>query len=127
MSDRKFATAINCMDGRTQGPVADWMKKTYNVDYVDAVTEPGPVKILAEFKNVPVVANIKKRVAISVEHHRSNAIAVVGHFDCAGNPVDKDTQLKQITESARQVRSWGFKVEVVGLWVDEQWKVHKVD
>ncbi len=126
MSNQKFATAINCMDGRTQGPVAEYMRKTFSVEYVDAVTEPGPIRILAEFKDIPLIANIKKRVAISVEHHRSSTIAVVGHFDCAGNPVDKNTQLKQIAEAVKRVKTWGFKTEVVGLWVDDEWKVHKV-
>jgi hypothetical protein len=126
MSDKKFATAINCMDGRTQIPVAEWMKKMFKVDYVDAVTEPGPIKLIAEFKDIQVIANIKKRVDISVNHHRSKAIAVVGHFDCAGNPVDKNTQVLQIADAVKKIKTWGFDVTVVGLWVDEDWKVSQI-
>ena len=126
MSDKKFATAVNCMDGRTQAPVAEWMKKNFNVDYVDMVTEPGPIKIVAEFKDIPLIANIKKRVEISVSRHLSKAVAVVGHFDCAGNPVDKTTQVRQISESVKKMKTWGFDVKIVGLWVDEEWKVEKV-
>jgi hypothetical protein len=126
MSDKKFATAVNCMDGRTQAPVTEWMKKNFNVDFVDMVTEPGPNKILAEFKDIPLIANIKKRVEISVTRHKSKAIAVVGHFDCAGNPIDKTGQLQQIAESVKKIKAWGFDVKIVGLWVDEEWKVEKV-
>ena len=126
MSDKKFATAINCMDGRTQAPVAEWMKNKFKVEYVDMVTEPGPIKILAEFRDIPLIANLKKRVEISIIYHLSKVVAVVGHFDCAGNPVGKDTQVKQIAEAVKRIKSWGFPVAVVGLWVDEDWKVSKV-
>ena len=37
----KFGTAINCIDGRTQEPVIDFMKQKYNIDGVDMVTFPG--------------------------------------------------------------------------------------
>ena len=43
-----FACAINCMDGRVQGAVKNYIKENYKIDYVDMVTEPGPNKILAE-------------------------------------------------------------------------------
>lgn len=45
MSSKIFATTINCMNGRVQIPVIDYMKSKYGVDYVDMVTEPGPNKI----------------------------------------------------------------------------------
>lgn len=34
----KFATAINCMDGRVQIPVIEYIKSKYEVDYVDMIT-----------------------------------------------------------------------------------------
>ncbi len=37
----KFGTAINCIDGRTQEPVIDYMKHKYGIDGVDMVTFPG--------------------------------------------------------------------------------------
>ncbi len=37
-----FCTAINCMDGRTQLPVIEFLKNKLSVEYVDTVTEPGP-------------------------------------------------------------------------------------
>ena len=32
-----FATAINCMDGRVQIPVIEYLKKEFKVDYVDMI------------------------------------------------------------------------------------------
>ena len=125
MSDARFGCAINCMDGRTQLPVIEWVKREYGVEYVDAVTEPGPVKILAEAPEGPAALSIRERVAISVEKHGSKTVAVVTHFDCAGNPVPKDAQLEQLAKALVTVRDWGFDAEVVGVWVDENWQVYR--
>jgi hypothetical protein len=51
MRHGNFVTAINCIDGRTQLPVINFAQKKYGIDYVDMVTEPGPIKILTENKN----------------------------------------------------------------------------
>ena len=127
MKKIKFATAINCMDGRVQIPVIEWLKRKYSASYVDMITEPGPNKILAESKDDPVIETIKRRVEISVNKHASKIIAIVGHYDCAGNPVDRDTQIKQIRSAIKIVGSWNFNVQIIGLWVDENWKVHKIE
>jgi hypothetical protein len=126
MSDKKFVTAINCMDGRVQLPVIEWMKKEYKADYVDLITEPGPNKILAEKKPGSCVGSIKKRVEISVMKHASKIIAIIGHDDCAGNPIEKETQLHQIKIAVETIESWNFDVLIIGLWVDDHWMVHKI-
>ena len=126
MSDKKFATAINCMDGRVQKPMIEFMEKKFGVDYVDMITEPGPIKILAENTNTPVFDQIKKRVDISVNKHNSKVIAIAGHFDCAGNPVPKEIQMKQVLTSIETVKSWNFDAEIIGLWIDESWKVTEI-
>jgi carbonic anhydrase len=83
----RFGTAINCMDGRTQIPVIEWMRKRYRVSYVDMITEPGVDAVLAENDDTRTIESIKRKVRISTEKHGSRLIAVVGHYDCAGNPV----------------------------------------
>jgi len=126
MSSKKFATAINCMDGRVQLPVIDWLKTQFNVDYVDMITEPGPNKILAENKPSWLIESLQRRVKISVDKHQSLGIAVIGHYDCAGNPVEKDQQILQIKTAVKTLQSWGFDLPVIGLWIDDQWTVQRV-
>jgi carbonic anhydrase len=126
MGHGSFATAINCMDGRTQIPVIDYIRNKYKVDYVDMITEPGPIRVLAEKMDKPTLESIKRRVEISTEKHGSVHIVIVGHYDCAVNPVEKSTQLKQILESIWTVRSWGLRAETLGLWIDEEWVAHEV-
>lgn len=60
MKKYKFATALNCMDGRVQIPIIEFLKKKFKVDYVDMITEPGIDKILAE-ENKELVSWIKEK------------------------------------------------------------------
>jgi carbonic anhydrase len=115
------------MDGRVQMPVNEWIKKKFEVDYVDTVTEPGPNKILAENKDSTAIDSIKRRLAISVSKHGSKYVAVVGHHDCAGNPVDKESQLAHIKLAIKTINSWEFPVRTIGLWVDENWRVSEAE
>lgn len=114
------------MDGRVQEPVIAWMKHEHGVQYVDSITEPGPILILAEGRELETVESMRRRTDISVNKHGSHNVAVVSHYDCAGNPVDKDVQMVQLRAAIDKVRSWGFAVDVQGLWVDENWKTHPV-
>ena len=109
------------MDGRVQKPVYHFLKENYGIDFVDMITEPGPNKILAENKDTAIVENIKKRVGISVHHHGAKVIAVVGHFGCAGNPVEKKEQIKHLHKAKETVESFGFNIEVILLWVADGW------
>jgi hypothetical protein len=121
-----FATAINCMDGRVQVPVIDYIKERFGVDHVDMITLPGPDKALAENEESAAIDSIRASVAISVEKHGSKTVAICGHYDCAGNPSDRDTQKKEIAASVEVVRSWGLGVDVIGLWVNQEWQVEKI-
>jgi hypothetical protein len=114
------------MDGRIQIPTIDWIKKNHSVDYVDMITEPGPNKTLAENVDTFLVESIKKRLNISLNKHSSKLITISGHYDCAGNPVDKEIQLSHILEAVKLVRSWNYMVPVIGLWIDETWSVYKI-
>jgi hypothetical protein len=127
MQIKKFVTAVNCMDGRVQLPVINWMKKEYDASFVDMITEPGPNKILAENEPCVLIDSLKKRIEISVVKHASTCIAIVGHFDCAGNPVGKETQIEQIRTSVKRIQSWGYMVPVIGLWIDDNWSIHKIN
>lgn len=125
MSEAMFACVINCMDGRTQEPVLQFLKEKLGVTYVDAVTEPGPIRYLAEGDS-PWVDNIRACCDVSVVKHHARAIGIVGHYDCAGNPLEKGIQVDQIYKSVQRVRSWYPSVPIYGLWVDDAWHVNEI-
>ena len=121
----KFGTAINCMDGRMQLPIINWMKKTYGFDYIDMVTEPGPDAIMAAGE--AKIESIKARVTISVKAHGSDTILIAGHYDCAGNPVSKEEHISQTRKAVDVIKSWDLPVKtIIGVWVDHNWVVHPV-
>lgn len=118
MASGVFVTAINCIDGRVQVPVMDWMKTAFGADYVDVVTEPGPEKALTEGSEERE-ASIREKVAVSVNAHKSAVVAVAAHFDCAGNPVSEQQHKQQVGAASETIQRWGFPVRVVGLWVGD--------
>jgi len=126
MAEGTFATAINCMDGRVQLPVIEYLKNKLGVDYVDMITEPGPIKFLADNVDKAIVESIRKRVEISAVKHGSKVVVIVGHDDCAGNPVERDIQLEQIKKSIELAKSWGFAVQLLSLYVNERWEVEEI-
>jgi len=121
-----FCTVINCMDGRVQLPVIAYLQKRFAVEYVDSITEPGPNRILAVQDDPVLISSILARLKISVEKHSSVGIAVVGHHGCGGNPAPKDRQLVQIREAVEFLRRQNEKLEVIGLWVNENWQVSEI-
>lgn len=123
----RFGTAINCMDGRVQLPVINWMMQNLSVDYVDMITEPGPDKLLAE-GNATALESIKARVVISVTKHGSDTILMVSHADCAGNPVTRAQHEDHLRRSVTRILSWNLPVKrILGAWIGEDWKVEIIE
>lgn len=120
-----FATAINCMDGRVQIPVSVFLRARFGVAYIDTVTEAGPVAALAGFADSPgsggsvpeVAESVRRRVAVSVEAHNSQGIAVAAHEGCAGNPIADEMQKAQCLDAAEAIRADWPDLPVLALWV----------
>lgn len=126
MATGKFGTVINCIDGRTQLPVLKWIKENYSLQYVDTITEPGPDKVISE-KSISKIEQLKSKVFISIKAHGSRIVIIAGHHDCAVNPVSKTEHLDQIKKSIKVMKSWNLEVEIFGIWVNEEWKIERVE
>jgi carbonic anhydrase len=126
MHTGKFGTAINCMDGRVQLPVTNWMKSKFGLDYVDMITEPGPEKLISQGSHEHL-KSVRTRVEISVNAHGSKVILVAAHHDCAGNPVTKEEHIRQVKDSLKLIKSWGLPVrDVIGVWINDHWTVEPI-
>ena len=121
-----FCTSIHCMDGRVQDPIQNYLKEKYSVKYIDAITEPGPCKTLAESKDKSVIDSIRSRIRISVEKHQSSLIAISGHHDCAGNPNTNEEQKQQVLQPMKFLKELYPQTEVIGLWVDGDWEIKAI-
>ena len=118
-----FATCLNCIDGRVQLPAINWIMKNYNVKYVDMITKAGIDGFLAD-KNSDI-HEILKNVEVSISGHGSENIFVVGHYDCAANPVDDLTHQKQINTAVKRIKNIFPDLNVTGLWIDENFTAQK--
>jgi carbonic anhydrase len=125
MSEAKFVTVVTCMDGRVQEPVAKWMRETFQAEYVDTITEPGPDAILVDGPD-EIISAIRRRVDISVKAHGSSVVAIVAHHDCAGNPVSHHEHLAQLNKAVRRLEMWEIGARLLTLWVDDKWQVQKI-
>jgi hypothetical protein len=125
MATGTFAAAINCIDGRTQHAVIQWMVHHLGVQYVDLITEPGPEKMLTQGW-LAQIEDLKRKVAVSVNAHHSQVVALAAHHDCAGNPVSDAEHQAQVRQGAEVIAGWELGVRVIGLWVNDQWQVEQV-
>lgn len=120
----KFATCLNCIDGRVQIPVINWITNNYEIDYVDMVTEAGMDGLLADNSFNPV--HVLHKLALSIGNHNSKTIFIVGHYDCAANPVDEDLHKEQIKKAVQRIKNYTLSCEIIGLWVNENFEVDKI-
>jgi len=111
------------MDGRVQLPVINYLSIRFEAEHVDSVTEAGPVLYLAKKTDSEQTKSILRRTDISINEHRSKAIAVIAHHDCAGNPADEQTQISQLAPAVNFLASHYPNVEIIGLWVDSNFSV----
>ena len=119
----KRATCLNCMDGRVQLPVINWIKEKYLVDFVDVITEAGMDNVLSRQDDI---SEVLRSITISVDINRSTRLFVVGHYDCRGNPVDEKVHRGEIIESVKRLKGHWPQLEVFGLWVNKSWAVEHV-
>jgi len=123
--DPQFATVINCMDGRVQEPVNQWMQTRTGARYIDAITEAGPDRIMASTATASRL--IMQRILVSRDKHGSRELALVAHFDCSGNPGSKQHHLKQLQQAARILETWNLDMHIMLLWVNADWQVELID
>ena len=117
------ATCLNCMDGRVQLPVLQWIKSNYRVDFVDVITEAGMDGVLS---NQEDIREVLRSIAISVNVNKSTRLFVVGHFDCRGNPVEESLHRQQIHNAVNRLKDQWPNHEIVGLWVNKNWQVEPI-
>jgi hypothetical protein len=125
MAQGTFGTAINCIDGRAQEPVAAWVRAHGQVDYVDTVTIPGADNALTQM-SPDRLAQMREMVEVSVNAHGSRIIAIAGHFGCAAFAADREQHEAAIRSAVDVARGWGLPAQVVGLWVNDQWQIEQI-
>ncbi|MDP3966668.1 MAG: hypothetical protein Q8Q02_00175 [Nocardioides sp.] len=113
---------LNCIDGRTQDPLVEWIRRELDVTHVDVVTEPGVDGVLARGEDTTVQALLNK-VCVSRVAHGAVALVIAGHHDCAANPGDSAWHLSDVARAAHNLGRALPELPVRAVYVDETWTV----
>ncbi|AMD96046.1 hypothetical protein AXF11_08415 [Leptotrichia sp. oral taxon 847] len=110
------------MDGRFIHILNEYIRNNYKYKYVDTITDAGPVnKIITHENYLKSVED--KTVMISVNKHKSDHIFIAGHSDCAGCPIDDETQKNYIIQATEKMHLDLPHESVTGLFVYENGKI----
>ena len=116
-----FCTLIWCMDGRFIHIINLYIRNNYRYDYVDTITDAGPVSKIVYDDYLKAVED--KIILISIGKHKSDHIFIAGHSDCAGCPIDDEIQKEYITKSVRMIREHLSDIAVTGLFVEKNGEI----
>ena len=116
----RFGTALSCIDGRIQVPVNQFLVDRFEVDHLDTVTRAGIVKHLTSTYD-SATNSIITDLEASLNKHQSANLALVAHHDCAGNPVEPDVQRAQLRDGVDYFQRRFPDLEVIGVWVGDDW------
>ena len=118
----RFAVVLNCIDGRTQQPLIEWVQREFDVTHVDVVTEPGVDGVLVRGEESTVQALLDK-VCVSRLAHGAVALVVAGHHDCAANPGDAAAHAADLARATDLLREALPELPVRAVYVDSTWNV----
>jgi len=123
-----FATCLDCADGRTKEPVLAWARKNIGVRWIDLLTRVGMDGSLLLDLHPVIMKDLRTQLGILLEKHHSKHVLIVGHCECAGNPVSEEEHRTCIKRAVDLVCSWNLPegIEVVGLLVNPAWEVKVV-
>ena len=112
----RFAVAITCIDGRIHHAVQDGLRRRLEVHFLDVVTLPGPDLVLAETPHE--APSVWDAVQVSLDKHAAERVVLVGHTDCAANPVSPATHRAQIGQAVATLRARLGATAVEGMLLD---------
>lgn len=122
-----FAAAVTCIDGRVHEPIIAWARERFGVEYVDLVTQPGPDLALC-CDTEARIGHLRESLGVSAQAHRSGALVIAGHADCAANPVSEEQHRDHLRRALSRALAWAPPgMVVVGVWVDDEGRVTEVD
>ena len=129
----KMGLALVCADGRLQQDCVHYNKQlaeALGVDLVDIISVPGPDGLFKKSRDAERKATIGWLKLLIGAHHPT-AIAIVGHYQCAGNPAnDAQHDLDVGITAANFKKDLGFAGTVAAfstVWHDDSsWSLKKI-
>lgn len=129
---KRLGIAVMCVDWRLHQKdvrMSEQIRDALGVDVVDVVAVPGPDGFLKPTREGDQ-ESLVKALKLLIGAHHPLAVALVGHYTCAANPVDDpvhDVDAKEMAEFLK--KETGFKAIKAFSAVrhsDDDWRLKEV-
>lgn len=108
---------VNCVDGRAQLPVIEFIKREYGVSF-DIITEWNPAYVLAERNTSVEARSIMEKIQLLIKNNNISVLAIASHRGCADDCESGASCSRQLNLSVQYVAKHFPEQKVIGLWVD---------
>jgi hypothetical protein len=130
---KKYAVAVVCADGRLHQDEVHFnkaLKEHLGVDLVDVLAVAGPDGVMKPGREGEAEA-LAKNLQVLIGAHHPVSIAFVGHYNCAGNPVEDAQHDKDVQDlMARMDEMLSFDGDLVSMMAtyksDTEWPLKEV-
>lgn len=118
--ERVHGFIVGCVDGRPDPAAVKFLSREYKVNTFERFLWPGMVKILAEpstDREKVVMTSIVSAIEAVAKGHKPVALIITAHEDCLGNPVDNETQIRQLREAYKLIDDLKLGVPIHLLFI----------
>jgi len=130
---RTLAVLLTCADWRLHQRKVNLnarIAKLLHVDGIDLIALPGPDGLLQQDRAIEWSAALKQ-IALLIEAHEPEVLAVAGHQRCAGHPVPDgahDTDVRQIARALKAATGFPRPIHAMMLVYrsDSAWDIKPV-
>lgn len=130
---KKIAVGVFCADWRLHQDTVHLNQAARDhlkVDGVDVLAVAGPDGITKPGREAEAEA-LAKNIQVLIGAHQPVAVAFIGHYSCAGNPVANDEHDKDVVTTAMKLKEMlNFDGEIVALMAtytsDIEWPLKEI-
>ena len=109
MAKGNFGTVINCMDGRTQLPVNEYLRREYGLDFIDTVNEQADVLQSIDPEMLQLFRNYAEEIDLFEEFATKEDKRIYGYI---GTDEVKSKSHKLIENVKDRAKTLGITIEV---------------
>lgn len=114
------ATLVNCIDGTVQVSAIDFVRKIWNVQWVDVVTDGAPERILSDAKCGGQADHIHTNIETSLCDQRTQRLAIAAHSGCDINEEPDDRKIEMLRLAVNHLKHRYTNAQVIGIWIDHK-------
>jgi len=116
----EHGTLVNCIDGTVQLPAIDFVKKMWNVPWVDVITEVAPERAFSDATSKAEVDHILNNIKSSLVNQQRKRLAIVSHSSCDVYKVSDEKKIEMLHLAVNFLSQSFPDASVTGIWIDKK-------